>query len=227
MFRRFDAMNKFHPCIRFLFFAICLLGKLCAYSQDSTHHIPAPDTSIKSSIKAVDTTAKKKTVDTVKKKSAASKAALRSAIIPGWGQAYNKKYWKIPIVYGALAITIITFSYNLEWFKKTKYAYTVKYNNDSANFANIDPKLQPLSPEALQTYRNEFRQGVDYSVLAFIILWGLNVVDAAVDAHLKDFNISDDLSFKIKPWLPSGNVAGISLVFSVGKNHTKTLTSLR
>ncbi|PWT95755.1 MAG: hypothetical protein C5B52_17065 [Bacteroidetes bacterium] len=220
-------MKQFHPGIKFLFFAICFLGKINSYCQDSTHHIPTPDTSVKVPPKPKDSAITKKTVDTTKKKSAASKAALRSAIIPGWGQAYNKKYWKVPIVWGALAIPIVTFSYNVEWYKKTKYAYTVKYYNDTANFANIDPKLQPLSPEALKTYRNEFRQNVDYSVLAFLILWGLNVVDAAVDAHLKDFNISNDLSFKVKPWLPSKNVAGISLVFNIGKNQPKTITSLR
>src|SRR6476659_8505687 len=56
------------------------------------------------------------------------KATLRSAIIPGWGQAYNREYWKIPIVYGALAIPVSLYFYNNKWYKKTKFAYDALYN---------------------------------------------------------------------------------------------------
>jgi hypothetical protein len=157
-------------------------------------------------------------IDTAKKRSPASKAALRSAIIPGWGQAYNKKYWKIPIVYGALAVPVVTFTYNLNWYQKTRYAYTVKYTKDTANFSNIDPQLQPLSTESLRVYRDDFRRNMDYSVIAFLILWGLNVVDAAVDGHLKDFNVNDDLSIRIKPgYSPMANTNGLSIVLNIGK----------
>jgi hypothetical protein len=167
---------------------------------------------------------KKAKTDTAKHvRSEGSKAALRSAIIPGWGQAYNKKYWKIPIVYGALAIPVATFIYNKKWYDKTRYAYGIKYYNDTSFVSDlptddIDPQLQPLSTQSTQIYRNEFRKNMDFSVLAFILLWGLNVADAAVDGHLKSFNVNEDLSLKIKPgYSPMGNTNGLSLVLEIGK----------
>src|SRR6201990_1687749 len=96
----------------------------------------------------------------VKLKHDPRKATFRSAVLPGWGQAYNREYWKIPIVYGALAIPASLYIYNNKWYQKTKYAYDVVINGDTANYDNIDPKLQGLidRPQDLQYYRNEFRQ---------------------------------------------------------------------
>ncbi|HEX5667932.1 MAG TPA: DUF5683 domain-containing protein [Chitinophagaceae bacterium] len=169
--------------------------------------------------------AKKSSADTgkvKKKRSEPGKAALRSAILPGWGQAYNKKYWKLPIVYGALAIPVITFNYNNTWYNKTREAYEIKYTKDTARYSEIDPSLLPLSTESLQLYRNEFRQGMDFSILAFLIIWGLQVADAAVDAHLKNFNISDDLSMKIKPTVLPGISNGVSLILTYRDTKPKT-----
>jgi hypothetical protein len=151
------------------------------------------------------------------------KAALRSAILPGWGQIYNKKYWKLPIVYGALGVSGGIFIYNLNQYKDTRFAYRVKYNmrvnrTDSALFAQIRNDLKPLSEESLRFYRNQFRRDIDYSVLFFILLWGLNVVDAAVDAHLKSFDISPELSFRIKPgYSELARTNGLSVVLKIGK----------
>jgi hypothetical protein len=137
----------------------------------------------------------------IKKRHDPAKATRRSAIIPGWGQAYNKQYWKIPLVYAALGITAATYVYNDKWYKKTRDAYEIVINEDTANYDQIDPKLKGLIayPESLQYYRNDFRRSRDYSILFFLIAWGLNVVDATVYGHLKDFDVSDDLSMRIKP----------------------------
>ncbi|MCO5235134.1 MAG: DUF5683 domain-containing protein [Chitinophagaceae bacterium] len=161
--------------------------------------------------------------DTARKRSPARTATLLSAILPGAGQAYNKKYWKMPIVYGALAIPAYTFVDNLNWFNKTRFAYNIAFAKDTARYKEVDPRLLVMVEQgytsSLQNYRNEFRRNVDYSVLVFMLLWGLNVVDAAVDAHLKDFNISDDLSIRIKPgYQPLANTAGIGIVLNIGKN---------
>ena len=148
------------------------------------------------------------------------KAAIRSAIVPGLGQIYNKKYWKVPIIYAALGITGGVFFYNLDNYKDTKFAYRVKYNmrvnkTDSASFDDIKDHLKPLSEESLRYYRNQYRRDIDYAALIFIIIWGLNVVDATVDAHLKTFDVSPDLGLRIKPgYSEMAGTSGISLVLS-------------
>lgn len=143
-----------------------------------------------------------KKVDSVIKFYSPRNAAIRSAIIPGWGQIYNKKYWKLPIVYGALGFTGYIFFYNLQTYRELKFAYAGRVEatrGDSAKYDLIqNPFYKTVDINALQSYRNEYRKNIDYSGLVFIILWGLQVVDAAVDAHLKAFDVSPDLSFKVK-----------------------------
>lgn len=166
----------------------------------------------------------KDTLKAKKPKSDASKAAIRSAIIPGWGQIYNKRYWKLPIVYGALSIPVITFSYNLQWYQKTREAYRIRYTKDTANFGKIDPQLVPLSTGSLKIYRNQFRRDMDNSILGLLALWGLQIAEAAADAHLKGFNISDDLSLKLRPtYLPMARAAGINMVLQFGNKRSHKL----
>jgi hypothetical protein len=148
------------------------------------------------------------------------KAALRSAVLPGWGQIYNKKYWKLPLVYGALGVTAYAFNFNLTQYKRVQYAYGLLQRKDSANYGTVDADLQPFikanATNDLRNYRNEYRKNVDYSVLVFVLFWGLNVVDATVDAHLKGFNVNEDLTLKLKPGFNAGsNTTGLSLVFDI------------
>lgn len=157
-------------------------------------------------------------IDSVMAVHSPKKAAIRSAILPGWGQAYNNKYWKIPIVYGALGTTAAVFFYNRNNYKDFRLAYRAKYKAslpipDSSEYGLIRPELLPLDIQSLRFYRDEFRRDIDLSVLVFILFWGLNVVDATVDAHLKSFDVSPDLSLKIKPSLhAAGGAPGLSLV---------------
>ena len=132
---------------------------------------------------------------------------------------YNKKYWKVPIVYGILAIPVSTFSYNSSWYKKTRFAYAARSDNDTTNDKLIAPELQPLATASLKLYRNEFRKGMDFSILGLLVLWGLNVADAAVDGHLKTFDISDDLSMQLKPNFSTGRKGqmGFTASFHLGK----------
>ncbi len=158
------------------------------------------------------------------------KATIRSAMLPGWGQAYNREYWKIPIVYGAIGVTAGFYIYNNIWYKKTKKAYVIRLTNDTANYSSIDKKLEPLGVESLRFYRNSFRRDRDYAVLYFFIAWALNVVDATVFGHLKDFDVSRDLSIKFKPLFnasPYGNTTGLSLTLGVNSSVKSNLTSAR
>ena len=159
------------------------------------------------------------TVDTTKKFNPRT-ATIRSAIIPGWGQAYNKKYWKIPIVYGALGTTAGIFVYNVKTYNELRRAYTILITKDTANYNNIDPKYKVLTPDAIRSNRDVFRQNIDYSALFFLIFWGLNVVDATVDAHLKGFDVGNNLSLQIKPgFSPLANTNGLSLVLNLDRRH--------
>ena len=144
-----------------------------------------------------------------------SKATKRSALIPGWGQAYNKQYWKIPLVYGVLAIPVATYIYNDDLYNKTKFAYNAKFkaqNGDESDLPNIDPTLKNLSLGSLQSYRNAFRKDRDYSILWLLLGWGLNVVDATVSGHLKEFDINPNLAISIKPSVqPAFRQTGLTL----------------
>jgi len=187
-----------------------------AYSQvvPAENHVAIKDSSA----------TKKSKVDTAKQKIYDPKvAARRSAIIPGWGQAYNKKYWKIPIIYAGLGVTGYIFVNNIKIYKEYKFAYSARIKAepptlDSTDYHQLDDIYKVLSPNSIRSARDEFRRYVDYSALIFILLWGLNVVDAAVDAHLKNFDVSPDLSLQFKAgYSDMARTNGVSLVLKIGK----------
>jgi hypothetical protein len=179
-------------------------------------------------VKGVDTTILPAGDSIKKPRHSPRKAAIRSAILPGWGQAYNRKYWKIPLVYGALGTTAFVFRFNIRQYRDIQFAYKTLVNKDSANFPNVAPELQPFieygAVNDLFNARSEVRQNIDYSVLIFLGFWGLNVVDALVDAHLKEFDVSPDLTLKIKPgYNQFSNTSGISFVLDIHKGKPRPL----
>jgi hypothetical protein len=145
------------------------------------------------------------------------KATNRSAILPGLGQAYNKQYWKIPLVYGILSAPVATYVYNNDLYAKTKFAYVARIqeaNGDNSNVIKIDPSLKNLSAGSLQSYRNIFRKNRDLSIMWFIIAWGVNVMDATVSGHLKEFDVSNNLVIQMAPMKSDAyQQAGLSLQF--------------
>ncbi|MEI6184331.1 MAG: DUF5683 domain-containing protein [Bacteroidota bacterium] len=163
-------------------------------------------------------------------------ATIRSAICPGLGQIYNREYWKLPIVYGALAIPTYTFFYNDHYYKIIKYAYEIRYRQavDTSfhpDESSIDPEVRNLKDlNSLLKYRNSFRRDRDYSIMWFVIVWGLNVVDATVFAHLKEFSVSDNLALKVEPKImPAGLFAlssGVGFTLSY-KNSVKKKVEVR
>jgi hypothetical protein len=209
---------------KILFISLSLFFALTSSAQDSVS--TKKDTSLFVQ-GAIDTSLKK--TDTLSHpKHNPRKAAIRSAIIPGWGQIYNGKFWKVPIVYTAIGIPAYLFFDNKKWYDKSKYAFAVaSYPNPSADSLNkVDPKLRPFvdrnSTNSLINFRNEFRKNMDYSVLFVLLFWALNIVDATVDAHLKDFNVSPDLSLRLKPALSNKNY-GIGLVLDFHKSKSRSV----
>lgn len=146
------------------------------------------------------------------------KAIIRSAIIPGWGQITNKKIWKVPLVYAALGTTAYLFRQNIIQYRDSKSAYILATDNDPSNDGQIKQPYYSVKdqPERIKEFRNAVRQNVDYCAIFFVLVWGLNVADAAVDAHLKSFDISDDLSIQFKGgYSPMARTNGLSLVMTI------------
>jgi hypothetical protein len=222
-----------------LFITAIIVMPLLALSQQPNDTIPPATLVISDTTgKVIEKTPAKidssKVTDTIiKPKHSPRKAAIRSAIIPGWGQVYNKKYWKVPIVAAAIGIPVYLVYYNKVWYDRTRHAVKIAATGTTLPvfLDTVDPQLLPLvksqSVNALINYRNEFRRNMDYAILFGLLLWGLNVVDATVDAHLKDFDVSDDLSLRVKPAILPGNAPGVSFVLTIGNNRPKTISSLR
>ena len=121
------------------------------------------------------------------------KAMIFSMVVPGLGQAYNKKYWKIPIIYASAGATIYMFQFNDKNYKKYKQAYI------DTNLV-VDGIEKPyISIEQLRTQAEFHRRYRDLSVILTGLLYTLNIVDAYVDAQLTTFDISDNLSMTILP----------------------------
>ncbi len=156
------------------------------------------------------------------KKYKPSIAIKRSAMLPGWGQYTNKKYWKIPLVYAGVGIPTYLFFRNLKQYREAKQAFNLASDNDVSNDILIKEPYYSVrfQPDRIRVFRNSVRQNVDYSVLFFVIFWGLNVADAAVDANLKTFDVSDDISMHIKGgYSEMARINGVSVVFNIGKRR--------
>lgn len=125
----------------------------------------------------------------------ARKASIMSACLPGLGQVYNKKYWKVPVIYavlGGLGYWGITNQNQLKF-----YSNNLRFENDE------DPgtlNTSGYSSDQLITQKRYYRKYRDIAVIAGILVYLINIVDANVDAHLKTFDVSDDLSLQIKPY---------------------------
>jgi hypothetical protein len=124
-----------------------------------------------------------------------SKAAFYSAIFPGMGQIYNRKYWKAPIVWGALAIPTYYYQLNNSEYKRYRRAYKLRKNGLQDEFT-LDDGSTPVSLETLETAQKQLRENRDMSLLTGVILYVLQIVEASVNAHLIQFNTDDNLSFK-------------------------------
>lgn len=125
---------------------------------------------------------------------APSKAAFYSAIFPGLGQIYNKKYWKAPIVLGALAIPIYYHQINNSDYGRFRKAYRLRKNGLVDEFTING--VETISTQTLETAQKQLRENRDLSLLSGVIIYILQIVEASVNAHLMQFNTDDNLTFK-------------------------------
>lgn len=127
---------------------------------------------------------------------APARAAFYSAIVPGLGQAYNGKYWKIPIVYTALGVGVYFYLNNDEQYDRYRDAYKMRLagkTNDEFSDENGDPIL---TNDGLIEAQKFYQRNKEISILVIAGMYVLNIIDANVDAHLAQFNVDEDLSFK-------------------------------
>ena len=142
----------------------------------------------------------------------ANKAARYSAILPGAGQVYNRKYWKVPIVVAGFATLYYVAEFNNDYYQDFKQAYFYRTDGDQ----NTTDNYPSLTSDDLRVRKDYYRRNRDLCYILMGGLYVLNIVDAYVDAQLKDFDVSDKLSLKVQPGLyltPQTPVSGLKLTF--------------
>jgi len=145
-----------------------------------------------------------------------SKIVWMGAVVPGWGQILNKKYWKLPIVYGGLLGCYYAYSWNASRYNSYHTAYLDIIDSDPTtnSFLDILPAGYTLESiggtgrytTILKSGQDQFRRQRDLSVIVSVAFYALTLVDAFVDAQLYGFNISPDLSLEIKPIYLKDNI---------------------
>jgi hypothetical protein len=127
---------------------------------------------------------------------APSRAAFYSAVLPGLGQAYNKKYWKIPIIYAGMATGIYFYIQNDKDYDRFRNAYKRRlagFTDDEFYGDGVNPII---SNDRLIDAQKSAQRNKDLSLVVTVVFYLVNIIDANVDAHLKQFNVTEDLSLE-------------------------------
>ncbi len=198
-----------------LFLTMLLISLLDAKAQDDLYSkvdtLPIP---ISDTIKAKP---KKAFKNFLKKDYPSPKKAVLLAIVPGMGQIYNKKYWKLPLVYGALGGVIYSIKHNTTEYKKLVLSLAIR----NGTVTNMEDPFGGLNipDNAIEAQRNSFDKNRQLSWIGLIGFYLISAGDAFVDAHLKDFNVDDDISFQ--PIFDTGfnnqPVIGVGIRIPLGK----------
>lgn len=141
-----------------------------------------------------------------------SRAAFYSAVLPGLGQAYNKRYWKIPIIYAGIGTGIYFYAQNTDDYNRFRDAYKRRL----AGFT--DDEFQGISDQRLRDAQRTAGRNRDTSIIVSLAFYILNIVDANVDAHLQQYNIGEDLTI-----LPKINTNNLDVAPNYGLSLTYTL----
>lgn len=136
------------------------------------------------------------TVIVLDKKHSPLKATIMSAALPGLGQVYNGKWWKVPIIYGGFGGLVYSAVANDLKCQTYKEAYLLRVDDDPNT---VDQFAGRYSDANLRELVDFYQRNRDISLIFTGVLYALNIIDATVDAHLKDFDVSDDLSMSVRP----------------------------
>ena len=145
-----------------------------------------------------------------------TKATWLALVIPGGGQIYNRKYWKLPIIYGGFAGCAYALTWNGKMYKDYSQAYkdAMNGNMQSSSITDLLPPGYTISEsqlkELLRKRKDTYRRYRDLSIFAFIGIYLISVIDAYVDAELSNFDITPDLSMRVEPTVINNQMTGSS-----------------
>ncbi len=137
--------------------------------------------------------------DTVKIHSA-KKATLLSTALPGAGQIYNRKYWKAPVVWGGMGTCVYFISLNRGLFREYRNELFLRQSDpDHVSTLSFDGGVSVATDTQINDFMEQRKRWLDLSYFALVAVYGLNILDANVDGHLFDYNITPDISLKLNP----------------------------
>lgn len=194
----YSTINKGLAPLLLLFISILFAqNTLLAQAADDTLRITTNSDSTfgEDNIVVADTIIKKK--EKTEKRHSPKKAALMSALLPGAGQVYNRKYWKVPIIYGGFAGLGYAIGINQKRFNDYRVGFKLVANDSSISSYIVDG--QSYSQSQLKELKDFYARNRNISIIFTTVLYTLNIIDAAVDAHLFEFDVSEDLSMRIEP----------------------------
>ncbi|SMO52966.1 hypothetical protein SAMN06265379_102283 [Saccharicrinis carchari] len=210
---KFSSVNKYRVFLQVAVWIVILGSCNRAYAQNDNSTIIVEDTIY----------AKPVTIKT----HSPHKATFYSAILPGLGQAYNKKYWKIPILYAGIGGVIYGLDFNTTNYKKYRRAYRDFLIQDPANKSYLEVLPPTISEDqvinggqyaswfqqALENKKKYYKKYRDLSYVGLALVYVLNLVDASVDAHFKSFDVSNDLSMHVEPTITPvyGGFSGVGV----------------
>ena len=195
-------MKAIRPIFQYIILGIFLTAGINVFAQDSLTILPVENDSLsKKEIRHFNKLVKYQNSGPFFNHdiTPGRKAALYSFGFPGLGQIYNRKYWKLPIVYGVIGSGLYFTATNGKELKRYNTALELRLGDGGDEFEGL------LSNTQLTAARNVYRKNTELSSMLTGIFYGLNIIDAVVDAHLFEFDISDDLSFRWHPNFLTGN----------------------
>ena len=172
---------RFVFSIYFVIYIICCVKAQQPYSDDYKL--------------SIDSSMSKNRVKEKRSWSNPKKATIFALALPGSGQIYNKKYLKAGIVYGGFAGLSYMYDFNRDSLSKYQTIYAAKIDGDT-NTIDLYPNRSEAAVKSDRDFHRKYR---DLSLIGFVVLYALQAIDANVDAHLKEFNLNDDLSLKLIP----------------------------
>ena len=136
------------------------------------------------------------------------KSGFYSAIVPGLGQVYNRQYWKVPVIYAGIAVTGYFLFFNIDEYQKYRKAYIGRISNDP-NFHDAYEGI--YTTDNLKQLQDGYKRYIDITVLFTALGYAIQVMDAITFAHLKNFDVSTDISMHLQA-VPVPGGAGLGLV---------------